>query len=77
MRVVDVDQRLLGIEIPNESDGWRLASITSVSLECESEDGNALEDNVSIEWILPVTGLTLPVIVLKRVSTTLFEKRFF
>ena len=53
LRVVDVDECLLSLEILNESDGSQLVSITSVSLEDKSEYSNvrgektsALKDNM-------------------------------
>lgn len=42
LRVIDVDESLLGLEVSDESDGGRLASVTSVSFECESKNGNTL-----------------------------------
>ena len=80
LRVVDVDEGLLSLEVPDEGDGGGLASIACVSLERETEDGNALQGNISIKIgyrCACKVQHTLPVMVLKRVSTTLFEKRFF
>jgi hypothetical protein len=41
--VVDVDVGLLGLEVTDEGDGSRLASVTRVGLECEAKDGDALK----------------------------------
>jgi len=45
LRVVNVDERLLGLEVPDESDGGRFAGIPRVSLERKSEDSNTLNNH--------------------------------
>ena len=42
LRIIDVDIGFLRLEILDEGDCGRLSSVTSVSLECEAENGNAL-----------------------------------
>lgn len=42
LRVVDVDECLLSLEVLDEGDSSRLPGITGVGFECESEYGNAL-----------------------------------
>lgn len=40
--VVDADDSLLGLEVLDERDGSRFTSVTSVGLESETENSNAL-----------------------------------
>lgn len=47
LRIVDNHPRLLRQEVANQSDGRRLASITSVGLECEAQYSNFLQGETS------------------------------
>ena len=40
--IVDVHERPLRKEVPNESDRCGLSGVTSIRLECESKNGNTL-----------------------------------
>ena len=79
LRVVDSDICALREEVANEGDGRRLAGVTGVGLEGEAENGDVLEypESAMRDWQVDVFAHTLPVMVLKRVSTTVFEKRAF
>ena len=49
LRIVNLDEGIFGLEIPDESDGGGFAGIACISLECEPEDRDALLSiNVSI-----------------------------
>ena len=47
LRVVDVDEGLLGHEVLDEGDGGGLASVASICLKGKAEDSDALEINQS------------------------------
>lgn len=42
LRIVNVDARLLSLEIPDQGDGCRLAGISCIGLECKSKHSNFL-----------------------------------
>lgn len=42
LRIIDRDESALGLEVLDESDGRRLASVTSVSFEGKPEHSDAL-----------------------------------
>ena len=79
LRVVDCHVRALRKEVTDESDGSRLAGVAGVRLEGEAENGDVLDypESAVRDWHVDVSTHTLPVIVLKSVSTTVFEKRAF
>lgn len=80
LRIIDRDISTFREEVPDEGDGCRLASIAGICLKCKAQDGNVLLDNP--DQLLSRRNCyrktqTLPVIVLKRVSTTVFENLLF
>ena len=77
LRIVNIDECFLALKVLDQGDCSWLASISGISLECKPEDGNSLENIVNYSVALKWISITLPVIVLKRVSTTLLENRLF
>ena len=80
--VVDGHIGALSEEVTNEGDGGGFTSITGVSLEGKAENGNVLNCNTNVVSILVMQRektpwRTLPVMVLKSVSTTVFENLLF
>lgn len=81
LRVVDGDVCAFREEVADDGDGRRLASVTGVGLERKAKDGDVLRYQQS-RVRGPLTQSekkrrTLPVMVLKSVSTTVLEKRRF
>jgi hypothetical protein len=76
LRIKDGDVSALGKEITNEGDGRRFAGVSGVSFESKAENGDVLTKRDE-KGAIKGKGPTLLVIVLKRVSTTRFEKRRF
>ena len=77
--VVNCYVRAFRKEVTDEGDGSRLAGVAGIRLEGEAENGDVLEypESAMRDWQVDVFAHTLPVMVLKRVSTTVFEKRAF
>jgi hypothetical protein len=72
---VDIDVRYLGLEVSDESDSGRLASVACIGLELETKHRNTVlaRQQTNAKNCSP----TFPVMVLNSVSMTLFENRLF
>ena len=78
LRIINVDQSPLLLKVLDQRDGSRLSGVTSVGFEGETQDGDTLPHVYISRWLeSQQKQLTFPVMVLKRVSTTLLENLLF